>query len=48
MERDDGGTIRKVSNQNGWQSNDGIDRQLTFVKMMRGVKRLITQEMIFC
>ena len=45
MERDDGAG-RKVSNQNGWQSNDGIDRHPTFVKMMRGVKRLITQEMM--
>ena len=34
MERDDGAG-RRVSNQNGWQSNDGIDRHPTFVKMMR-------------
>jgi len=45
MERDDGAG-RKVSNQNGWQSNDGIDRHPTFVKMMRGIKRLISQEMM--
>ena len=37
---------RKVSNQNGWQSNDGIESHPTFVKCIRGIKRTIRDEMM--
>ena len=37
---------RNVSNQNGWQSNDGIDRHPTFVKCIRAIKRTIRDEMM--
>ena len=38
---------RNVSNQgNGWQSNDGIDSHPTFVKCVRGIKRVIRDEMM--
>lgn len=39
---------RNVSNQQGWQSNDGIDRHPTFVKCVRAIKRTIRDEMMPC
>ena len=37
---------RSVSNDGGWQSKDGVESSPAFVKCFRGIRRLISEEMM--
>ena len=37
---------RNVSNRNGWQSVDGVDRNPVFIRAMRQIRRVFRDELV--